>query len=82
MFSMALFPQFIDHNQALLGQFMIMLGTFMSLSFICLLAYAHLAEKSSHRFQQSPYYRYIAKLFGGLFIAAGLFLGLSSRAST
>ena len=45
-FFTALFPVFIDGHRALLPQFVIMTGSMMSISFLCLMAYGALARRA------------------------------------
>ncbi|MCL6269143.1 hypothetical protein M3P05_04195 [Sansalvadorimonas sp. 2012CJ34-2] len=45
VFTTALFPQFIDITEPLLPQFLILVATFMTGSFSCLLAYSVLAQR-------------------------------------
>lgn len=79
-FCTALFPQFIDHSSALPLQFAILILTFMSLSFICLSAYAWLAQQTRQRARQHlP--QFIHKLFGAAFMASGVWLASASRSA-
>lgn len=74
VFTTALFPQFIDATQAVLPQFAVLVLTFMSLSFVCLLGYGLLAAGAGKRAAGLPAGRTLGRLFGALFIAAGLLL--------
>ena len=74
VFTTALFPQFIDAGQAVLPQFALLVMTFMSLSFVCLLGYGALAAGAARRTAGYVQGRLIGRVFGALFIAAGVIL--------
>ncbi|MCP4996005.1 MAG: LysE family translocator [Gammaproteobacteria bacterium] len=78
-FTTALFPQFIDHTQPLFSQFTILVVTFMSLSFGCLLAYSYAAENMKSRPSISKLSGYMGKAFGSAFVASGVALANASQ---
>ena len=78
-FTTALFPQFIDPAQALTMQFSILVATFMSLSFICLLGYCHVAVNMKNSASVSGVSRYMGKAFGSAFIVSGFLLASASH---
>ncbi|MET4160728.1 homoserine/homoserine lactone efflux protein [Marinobacterium sp. MBR-111] len=79
-FTTALFPQFIAHDQPVLFQFSILVGTFMLLSFCCILGYAYAIHTTQKRYLESRH-NYLGKVLGGAFVASGIALaGTSHRA--
>ena len=78
-FTTALFPQFIQHNEPVFPQFTILVATFMSFSFVCLLGYAYLVDNARKRATTFKFPKLISKLFGSAFIASGLFLASASQ---
>lgn len=77
-FTTALFPQFITRNSPLLGQFGILVMTFMFLSFFCIFGYAYAAHATKNRFLQSPH-GYLSKFLGIGFIASGIALANATQ---
>ena len=77
-FTTALFPQFIDSNQALLNQFLILVSIFMLLSFACLFGYAILAIKTKNRTNNLLARPLTGKIFGSIFIGSGIALAFTS----
>lgn len=71
LFFTALFPQFIDARTPLLGQFLVLTGIFMVISFSSLLAYAFVARRARHLFVQPLFARWGKRLVGAVFIAFG-----------
>lgn len=80
-FTTALFPQFINHQVPLVGQFGVLVLTFMLLSFSCLVGYGYAAEYTSSTLHRGMP-RFMQRLFGTGFIAAGLMLAFSTRKYT
>lgn len=78
-FTTALFPQFIQSDRPMLPQFSILIITFMSLSFLCLLAYAMLAEGTRNRSAQIKVPGVMSKVFGCAFVGSGVFLATASQ---
>jgi threonine/homoserine/homoserine lactone efflux protein len=77
-FTTALFPQFIDHRNALLPQFGILVITFMTYSFLCLSLYARLSAKTGAGVRNSRLEKIASRIFASLFIGSGVGLGLTS----
>jgi homoserine/homoserine lactone efflux protein len=77
-FTTALFPQFINHSAPLIPQFVILVTTFMSYSFICLFFYAKMSAGASVRARSTRLEKIISRVFGTLFICSGIGLGASS----
>jgi homoserine/homoserine lactone efflux protein len=72
LFFIALLPQFIDPQQSVAWQILIMGVTSVTLEFFILFAYGSLAGKASELAHQPRYARIINKLCGGLLISAGI----------
>jgi len=77
-FTTALFPQFINHSVPLIPQFVILVTTFMSYSFICLFFYAKVSARARVRARNTRLEKIISRFFGTLFICSGIGLGASS----
>ena len=71
LFTTALFPQFIDPTINLLPQFLLLVTTFISLSFSCLLVCAVTVGRTFTKIGRSKPYKITGKLFGGTFIGVG-----------
>lgn len=78
-FTTALFPQFIVQSAPLTGQFSILVLTFMSLSFLCLLLYAVVSHRARLQSVNMISGKGMGRLFGCAFIGAGLALASSSQ---
>jgi len=78
-FTTALFPQFIRPDQAMPGQFAILIVTFMVLSFVCLLAYAMMAAATRSRTAHIKVPGVMSKLFASAFVGSGIFLATASQ---
>jgi len=72
LFFTALFPQFIDTQQSLTPQFLIMTATFMSMSFLTLASYGLLATKASSWFSIGQRAKWFNRILGGLFAMIGV----------
>lgn len=79
LFTTALFPQFIDPTTNLLPQFLLLVSTFISLSFSCLFICAIAVHQTFTMMENSKLYRFTGKLFGGTFIGAGGILLISKN---
>lgn len=77
-FTTALFPQFIVPEGSLLVQFSLLVGTFMLLSFSCLLGYSLAVHHAKSRLFESGG-GLVSKVFGVAFVASGAFLLTASR---
>ncbi len=78
-FTTALFPQFIDNSQPLVGQFALLVITFMLFSFGCLFSYALISAGAKNRTQTSKAGKYLGKLFGAAFVGSGVALATASN---
>ncbi len=77
-FTTALFPQFINPQTSLLPQFLVLLISFMLLSFACIFIYAYLASQTKFRLLNSKS-SYISKFLGTGFVASGVALLCTSQ---
>lgn len=78
-FTTALFPQFIQPDRSMPLQFTILIATFMFLSFACLFVYAMIAAEARQRSTHLRLPGILSKLFGGAFVASGLFLATATQ---
>lgn len=78
-FTSALFPQFIDIQQALLPQFSVLVATFLFLSASCLAGYAYLSRRLWQAQRQRRSGKLLSRLFAGSFVGAGVALAASHR---
>jgi len=79
VFLTALFPQFINTDQALIPQFILLIGTLMFFSFLFLMAYAVLALRAKGWLNQSARMTNFNRATGSVFIGFGLLLAASSN---
>ncbi|CCN85203.1 Putative threonine/lysine efflux protein family [Vibrio nigripulchritudo SFn27] len=79
VFFTALFPQFIDPQASLLGQYFVLASTFAVMELSWLLIYAYLGAKSSHWLLQNGRAKLFNKLTGGVFVGSGVILSTTSR---
>ena len=79
VFTTALFPQFIDVSDTLLPQFLILVFSFMSLSFICLCTYSLMVQRTKAKVKSAASGKRLGKVLGSTFIGAGCFLATASR---
>jgi homoserine/homoserine lactone efflux protein len=78
-FTTALFPQFIHPEHSMAQQFFILIATFMSLSFVCLLAYAVMAAETKNRSARIILPSVMSKVFGCAFVGSGVFLATATQ---
>lgn len=79
VFLTALFPQFININQALIPQFCILIGTLMVLSFSFLMVYAFLAHNTRVWLAKPNRIKAVNMASGSVFIGFGTLLAASSN---
>lgn len=79
IFTTALFPQFVVASRPLAGQFALLVSTFMSFSFLCLVAYAIASHIAKQRTRPWLSAKVTGRLFGGVFVLAGVALATASR---
>jgi len=72
LFFTALFPQFINTNESLPTQFLIMTVTFMLMSFIALMTYGLLAFKAKRWFAKGERTKWFNRILGSVFISIGV----------
>ncbi len=72
LFFTALFPQFINTEQALTPQFLIMTFTFMTISFVALVTYGLLATKAKHWLSTGQRAKWFNRTLGSLFVLIGV----------
>lgn len=71
LFFTALFPQFLSAKEALLPQFFILTGIFMSLSFVTLFGYAMFAARARVLLSRPQFARWVNHCVGSVFISFG-----------
>lgn len=79
VFFTAVFPQFIDPNSAYISQCGMLMGIGGIIAFSCFMVYALAGQKIVALFSKATTGRYINKIIGGTFIAAGIGLAASNR---
>ncbi len=79
IFTSALFPQFISISEPLLPQFLILVVTLMTCSFLCLLSYSLLSRTIKSGTKQYVSSNLLGKVFGSAFISAGGLLAVSTQ---
>ena len=72
LFFTALFPQFINTEQALTAQFLIMTFTFMIISFVSLVGYGLLATKAKLWLSAGQRAKWFNRTLGSLFVIIGI----------
>jgi threonine/homoserine/homoserine lactone efflux protein len=75
LFFGALFPQFIHTDQALIPQFLLLMGVSLCASSSCLLTYVWLAQRARSWFASPRTATWINRAAGSVFVAFGLALG-------
>jgi threonine/homoserine/homoserine lactone efflux protein len=71
LFFTALFPQFIHPQAPLLPQFLLLTGIFMSLSFVTLVCYAHIARRAGPLLVRPRFAVWANRAVGSVLIAFG-----------
>lgn len=79
IFIAALVPQFINAEAPQLPQYLIIGATMVGVDVCIMTGYALLAGRFRHWFQNARMLRMQNRIFGGLFVSAGVFLAASSR---
>jgi len=79
IFLTALFPQFVDINEALIPQFSMLIATLMFFSFSFLMLYAFLAHKVKISLKKSNRIKVINRTSGTIFIGFGIMLATTSN---
>lgn len=78
-FTTALFPQFILPDKSMPLQFLVLIVTFMFLSFVCLLAYAIMVAETKNRSASIKLPGVMSKVFGSAFVTSGVFLASATQ---
>jgi threonine/homoserine/homoserine lactone efflux protein len=71
LFFTALFPQFVDAQAALLPQFLILTGIFMTLSFFTLIGYALVGSRARSLLLKPHFAKWVNRVVGTVFISFG-----------
>ncbi len=79
VFLTALFLQFLNINEPLIPQFVILISTLMTLSFTFLMLYALMADKAKAWLAQSSRVRFVSHTSGAIFMGFGVLLAISSN---
>jgi len=79
VFLTALFPQFLNLDQALAPQFALLLATLMSFSFCALMSYAVLAHKARLWLMTPGRMKRFGRVSGSVFVGFGAMLAFSSK---
>lgn len=79
VFIAALVPQFLDPARSQWLQFIVIGGTMCGIDIIVMSCYALLASRLRHWLRDAQALRLQHRLFGGIFVGAGLWLAGSSR---
>lgn len=79
VFTMALFPQFVEPAGPIVPQFAILIMTFMTLSFACLFAYAVMAARIQRSSAHIGLSGFLGKTFGVAFVGFGIYLASVSQ---
>ena len=79
VFLTALFPQFLNINEPLIPQFVILISTLMTLSFTFLMLYSLMAHKAKTWLAKSSRVRFVSRTSGAIFMGFGILLATSSN---
>ena len=79
VFLTALFPQFLNINSPLVPQFLMLIITLMTFSFLFLMSYALMAHKAKTWLFRANRVRAVSRLSGTVFIGFGILLATSSN---
>lgn len=74
LFFIALFPQFLQVNQAIAPQFFVLTGIFMVLSFIVLCSYGYISRSARTLFKNTSFVQWFHRVTGSLFVVMGFSL--------
>ncbi|MGF1705035.1 LysE family translocator [Enterovibrio baiacu] len=79
VFTTALFPQFININEALLPQFSLLVITLMCCSITCLCGYGYWGVKAFTRSKRLAHSKWLPRTLGGTFMGVGVMLALTAQ---
>jgi threonine/homoserine/homoserine lactone efflux protein len=74
LFFIALFPQFLQVDQAVAPQFFVLTSIFMVLSFIVLCSYGYISKSARTLFKNASFVQWFHRVTGGLFVVMGFSL--------
>jgi len=74
LFFIALFPQFLQVDQAVAPQFFVLTSIFMALSFVVLCSYGYISKSARVLFKKAAFVQWFHRITGGLFIVMGFSL--------
>ncbi|WP_374675590.1 homoserine/homoserine lactone efflux protein [Ideonella sp.] len=81
VFLLALLPQFVDPTQPLLAQYLVIGATFGTVELCVMTGYAALASRVLGLLRTPAQMKALNRLFGGLFVLAGVLLASFKRAA-
>lgn len=81
VFLLALLPQFVDPSRPLLGQYLLIGATFGVVELCVMSGYAALAARVLRLLRTEAQMKALNRLFGGLFVLAGVFLASFKRSA-
>ncbi len=79
VFLTALFPQFVNMNEALVSQFSMLIATLMFFSFFFLMLYALIAHNAKNWLTKPSRINAVSRTSGSIFIGFGILLATSSN---
>ena len=79
MFFISFFPQFIDPNQPVAAQFVVLFWSFLFFVTLTLIGYIAVTESASGLFSNSHFDRWFKRVSGSTMIGAGVWAALSKR---
>lgn len=72
LFFVAIFPQFLNTEAAIIPQFLILTLSFMLISFCTLFAYGYIGKQARHLLTRQNTMQWFHRITGGLFIGMGI----------
>lgn len=79
VFLTALFPQFINHNKALVPQFLLLIAVLMAFSFGFLVFYALIADIAKNWLNSPDKNKTLSRTSGSIFLGFGILMATSSN---
>jgi len=81
VFLLAVVPQFLDLGQPLLAQYLVIAASLSFTDLVVMAGYTALAAKVLSTLNEAHHIRWMNRIFGGLFVAAGTLLATYKRAA-
>ncbi len=81
VFMLAVLPQFIDLNTPQWPQYLTMIATLLATDLVAMSVYALLAARVLSSLREPHHVRWMNRVFGGLFVGAGLLLASFKRSA-